>query len=163
MSMGSEDVLRRRSVEQLTTFLIDGHLFGIDVLKIEEVTGKQKVYEVPRSPNFIRGLVNLRGQIVTALGLRELFQKESSRSEDQMSVVCKIDGNLVALVVDSIGDVVEIERSLFESPPDTIPSEVRGFIKGIYKMNGQLMSVIDLGAIEKEFSPTTEQPNTRIN
>jgi purine-binding chemotaxis protein CheW len=70
---------------------------------------------------------------------------------------------LVALVDDSIGDVVEIERSLFESPPDTIPAEVRRFIKGIYKMNGQLMSVIDLGAIEKEFSPNTDPATTRIN
>ncbi|MBM4253489.1 MAG: chemotaxis protein CheW [Deltaproteobacteria bacterium] len=163
MSATAIDYVRRRPVEQLTTFLIDGHLFGIDVLKIEEVTGKQKVYEVPRSPSFIRGLVNLRGQIVTALGLRELFQKDSSRREDQMSVVCKLDGNLVALVVDSIGDVVEIERSLFESPPDTIPAEVRRFIKGIYKMNGQLMSVIDLAAIEKEFSPNTDPATTRIN
>jgi purine-binding chemotaxis protein CheW len=163
MSAAAMDVTRRRPVEQLTTFFIDGHLFGVDVLKIEEVTGKQRVYEVPRAPAFIRGLVNLRGQIVTALGLRELFQKPAHASEDQMSVVCKLDGNLVALVVDSIGDVVEIERSLFESPPDTIPAEVRRFIKGIYKMNGQLMSVIDLGAIEKEFAPSTETATTRMN
>ena len=152
-----------KAVEQITTFYIDGDLFGIDVLKIEEVTGKHKVFEVPRAPGFVRGLVNLRGQIATALGLRELFLKSTNLEKEKMSVVCKLDGNLVALVVDSIGDVVEIERSFFEPPPDTIPGEIRRFIKGIYKMNGSFMSVIDLDSIGKEFAPTVDPATGRIN
>lgn len=144
------------AIEQLTTFVIDGDLFGIEVMKVQEVTGTPLVFGVPLAPSFVRGLVNLRGQIATALGLREIFSKPPKVSGDLMSVVCKIDGNLVSLIVDSIGDVVEIDGSRFEPPPDTIPPEVRRFIKGIYKMNGALLSVLDLETLAKELSPSTE-------
>lgn len=139
--------------DQLTTFQIDGDIFGIEVTKVQEVTGQPVVYTVPLAPGFVRGLINLRGQIATAVGLRELFCRNSNQ-ENQMSVVCKIDGNLVSLVVDSIGDVVEVERANFELPPDTIEPEVRRFIKGIYKLNGVLLSVLNLETLAKELSPT---------
>lgn len=147
--------------EQLTTFYVDGDLFGIEVLRVQEVTGSPSVFAVPLAPPFVRGLVNLRGQIATALGLREVFSKSGNGSENQMSVICKVDGNLVSLIVDSIGDVVEVDGSKFESVPDTIPSEIRRFIKGIYKMNGALLSVLDLEALAKELSPSTEAASER--
>ncbi len=142
--------------EQLTTFYVDGDLFGIEVLRVQEVTGTPSMFAVPLAPEFVRGLVNLRGQIATALGLREIFSKEGKNDGNQMSVICKIEGNLVSLIVDSIGDVVEVESSAFEPVPDTIPAQIKRFIKGIYKMNGALLSVLDLEAIAKELSPGTE-------
>ncbi len=140
--------------EQLTTFNVGNDLFGIEVMKIQEVTGELTVIPVPLAPNFVRGLINLRGQIATAMGLRELFGQPAMTSAKPMSVVCKIDGNLVSLAVDAIGDVVEVERANFESAPDTVPAEIRRFIRGIYKMNGQLLSVLDLETLAKELSPT---------
>ncbi len=140
--------------EQLTTFYIGEDLFGIEVMKVQEVTGHTNVVPVPLAPSFVRGLVNLRGQIATALGLRELFGRESDFNRDQVSVVCKMDGNLVSLIVDSIGDVVEVDGLKFESAPDTIPLGVRKFIKGIYKMDGVLLSVVDLETVTNELSPT---------
>lgn len=142
--------------EQLTTFYIDGDLFGIDVLRVQEVTGTPVTFPVPLAPSFVRGLVNLRGQIATALGLREIFLKSNSGTQDQMSVICKIDGSTVALVVDSIGDVVEVNRSTFEPVPDSIPPNVKQFLRGIYKLNGALLSVLDLDAIAKELSANPE-------
>jgi purine-binding chemotaxis protein CheW len=142
--------------EQLTTFYIGTDLYGIEVMKVQEVTGNPNVVPVPLAPPFVRGLINLRGQIATALGLRELFGKQTSNQAEQMSVVCKIDGNLVSLIVDNIGDVVEVEAAQFESAPDTIPADLRRYIKGIYKMNGALLSVIDLDTLAKELSPATE-------
>ena len=147
---------------QLTTFYIGEDLFGIEVMKVQEVTGTPLVVPVPLAPNFVRGLINLRGQIATALGMRELFGRNTQTQEEQMSVVCKIDGNLVSLIVDSIGDVVEVENAHFEDPPDTIPNDVRRFIKGIYKMNGVLLSVIDLETLSRELSPSDEK-QTELN
>lgn len=147
--------------DQLTTFQIDGDVFGIEVTKVQEVTGQPLVYTVPLAPQFVRGLINLRGQIATAVGLRELFCR-GSKQENQMSVVCKLDGNLVSLIVDSIGDVVEVDRSKFELPPDTISPDVRRFIKGIYKMNGILLSVLNLETLAKELSPTEITAITNI-
>lgn len=107
--------------------------------------------------------MNLRGQIATAIGLRELFDKSSKDIESRMSVICKIDGNLVSLIVDSIGEVVEVEESRFETVPDTIPQQVRRFIKGVYKMNGAFLSVLDLEALASELSPSTEADSGRNN
>lgn len=141
-----------KGTEQLTTFSVAGDLFGIEVLKVQEVAGAATVVPVPLAPPFVHGLVNLRGQIATALGLRELFNKDARKDSNQMSVVCRIEGNLVSLVADTIGDVVEVERQRFEPPPDTVPPEVRRYIKGIYKMNGALLSVIDLDILSQELS-----------
>lgn len=146
------------ATEQLTTFYVGKELFGIEVMRVQEVTGTPSVVPVPLAPPFVRGLINLRGQIATALGLRELFNQEASAQE--MSVVCRLDGNLVSLVVDSIGDVLELEKSGFEHTPDTIPFEIRKYIKGVYKMDGSFLSVIDLDVLAKELSPITESTGT---
>lgn len=150
------------NTELLTTFYIGKDLFGIEVMKVQEVTGTPMVISVPLAPSFVCGLINLRGQLATALGLRELFGLASEKNLNQMSVVCRIEGNLVSLIVDSIGDVVEADRSRFESPPDTIPQGVRKFVKGIYKLNGRLLSVVDLEKLAKELSPSTESNENRV-
>ncbi len=144
-------------VEQLTTFYVGHELFGIEVMKVQEVTGNPHVVPVPLAPEFVRGLVNLRGQIATAVGLSELFaQKKNENKKEEMSVVCKSEGNLISLVVDSIGDVVEVDRHKFEKTPDTVPQTLRRFVKGVYKMDGVLLSVLDIETIFKELSPISE-------
>lgn len=147
----------------LTTFHIGQDFFGIEVMKVQEVTGTPVVIPVPLAPRFVRGLINLRGQLATALGLRELFGVDKTVSKNQMSVVCRMEGNLVSLMVDSIGDVVEARGENFEAPPETMPSGVRQFVKGIYKMNGTLLSLLDLDKLSKELSPSVESVETRRN
>lgn len=139
--------------QQLATFFVDGDLFGIEVMRVQEVTGETKMFSVPLAPNLVRGLVNLRGQIATAVGLRQAFSKSENEKGSQMSVVCKVDGMLISLIVDSIGDVVEVDGANYESAPDTVPDDVKKYVKGIYKMDGVLMSVLDLDMIAKELSP----------
>lgn len=150
---------KQNKIEQLTTFYIGSDLFGIEVMKVQEVFRNPSVVPVPLAPKFVRGLINLRGQIATALGLRELFGRPTTELSDQMSVVCKIDGNLVSVIVDSIGDVVEVDGTRFEAAPETIPLNIRRYIKGIFKMDGVLLSVIDLDQLSKELSPATESLN----
>jgi len=149
------------ATELFTTFHIGNDFFGIEVMKVQEVTNTPTIIPVPLAPKFVRGLINLRGQLATALGLRELFGGDLSDIKNQMSVVCRMDGNLVSLMVDSIGDVVEADGRSFEPPPDTLPLGLRSFVKGIYKMNGKLLSVLDLEKISKELSPTAESNDSR--
>lgn len=143
----------QNSSKQLATFFVDGDQFGIEVMRVQEVTGETRLFNVPLAPHLVRGLVNLRGQIATAIGLREAFSKATVSKESQMSVVCKVDGMLISLIVDSIGDVVEVDGARFEPAPDTIPDEIKKYVKGIYKMDGVLLSVLDLDVIGKELSP----------
>ena len=140
--------------ELITTFYIGKDMYGIEVMKVQEVTRSPTVIQVPLAPPFVLGLINLRGQLATALGLRELFGTAKAESGEQMSVVCRMDGNLISLIVDTIGDVIEMDRKLYEAPPDTIPVGIKRFIKGIYKMNGALLSVLDLEKLSKELSPS---------
>lgn len=141
------------STEQLTTFYVGDSLFGIEVMKVQEVTGGSHITSVPRAPQFISGLINLRGQIATAVNLNALFRDKTELQDNQMTVVCHFEGGLVSLIVDSIGDVVEVDKKQFEKTPEILPGNVRKYIKGIYKMNGSLMSVLDIEKIFEELSP----------
>ena len=151
---GAHSIVAEESedLQQITTFFIDGGLYGIEVMRVQEVSGPSNVAPVPLAPDFVRGLVNLRGQIATSVGLRQLFGAAAGKDTGRASVVCRIGGNLVSLTVDSIGDVVGVDRSQFEATPQTIPEQFKRFLKGIYKMNGVLLSVIDLDAIAQELN-----------
>ncbi|HMN68514.1 MAG TPA: chemotaxis protein CheW [Bdellovibrionales bacterium] len=155
--------MSQKITELITTFHIGSDIFGIEVGSVQEVAKQSQIVPVPLAPKFVRGLVNLRGQIATAVGLREMFNHNSAdKKGEEMSVICKIDGNLVSLIVDSIGDVVEMEQANFETPPHTLPPDVRKYIKGIYKADGSFLSVLDLSRISRELSPTIET-SSRIN
>lgn len=147
--------------EQFTTFTVNGECFGIEISKVQEVAGVPVLSHVPLAPPFVKGLVNLRGQIATAMGLREIFNLSKSEGSETMSVVCRIDGNLVALVVDQIGDVIEVDNSMFEQAPDTIVAGIRRYLKGVYKLNGRLLSIVEIDAIAKELLPPEESNSSR--
>lgn len=146
---------------QFTTFYLGSDLFGIDVMRVQEITQNTTVVHVPLAPEFVRGLVNLRGQIATALGLRQLFGLEAGLAEDQMSVVCKMEGNLVSLLVDSIGDVLEVQEEKYEPAPDTVDSSIRKYLKGVYKIDGNLLSILDVDRLSNELSNSIDL--TEIN
>lgn len=137
--------------QQLCTFYVDQLYLGIDVQKVQEVIRYQSMTRVPLAPNAISGLINLRGQIVTALDLRNRLGL-SRRSDDTlpMNVVVRDGENAVSLLVDRIGDVVEVGSEDFESPPATVRSEIRKLILGCYKLPGQLLLVLDTDQVLDE-------------
>lgn len=134
------------SAHQFSTFYVADRLYGINVSAVQEVTKALAITEVPLAPNFIHGLINLRGQIATAVGLHELFGLKSENSE-LMNVVCREDNMLISLLVDRIGDVVELDEKLFENTPDTVTDEVAKYMSGVYKISGELLSIIDVNKI----------------
>ncbi|MBU6176091.1 MAG: chemotaxis protein CheW, partial [Planctomycetes bacterium] len=109
---------------QFSTFYLGDRLYGIDVMKVQEVTNALPLTRVPLSPGFVHGLINLRGQISTAIGLRELFQLEPAAGGGSMNVVCRIKDTLFSFVVDQIGDVMELDDHSFEDAPDTVPDAI---------------------------------------
>ena len=140
------------STTQLITFQVGKDTYGIEVNHVQEVTRTPNVVSVPLAPAFVLGLVNLRGQVAMALGLRELFQLPKNSDLEQMSVICKIEGGLVSLLVDSIGDVVEVDITQYERTPENVPVGVRRFLSGVYKMQDSLLSVVDLQKFSSELS-----------
>ena len=136
--------------KQFSTFTIDGRLYGIDVMKVQEVTKPLQVTLMNTAPPYIKGLINLRGQIATAIGLRELLGLNPENSMEKMTVVCKVEDVLLSLLVDNIGDVIEVQDNKFENTPHTIPPNIRMFMQGVYKTENVILSILNLEAILNE-------------
>jgi purine-binding chemotaxis protein CheW len=129
---------------QLCTFFLQGLFFGVEVEKVQEVIRYQEMTRIPLSPPVIAGLINLRGQIVTAVDLRQQLDLAARKSgELPMNVVIRRDDGPISLLVDEIGDVVEVEEQSFEHAPDTLDGKKRSFIRGVYKLKQQLLLLLD--------------------
>ncbi|MGE3609338.1 MAG: chemotaxis protein CheW [Bacteriovoracaceae bacterium] len=135
------------SSNQFSTFRVDGRLYGVNVKLVQEITKPMPITKVPLAPDFIHGLINLRGQIVTAIGVRELFELSKENSEKSINVVCKSDGLLLSLIADEIGDVLELEDKDFEELPETVSMGVSRFLSGVYKIPNEILSVVDIKKI----------------
>lgn len=132
------------NTRQFCTFFVNGLFFGVDVLKVQEVIRYQEMTRVPLSPLMVEGLINLRGQIVTAVDLRrrlDLALRDPARLP--MNVVVRSDDGAVSLLVDEIGDVVEIQDDIYERPPETLRGVTRELVQGVYKLKEQLLLILD--------------------
>jgi purine-binding chemotaxis protein CheW len=143
--------------EQYTTFSIDDRLYGIDVMKVQEVTRSLPITEVPMAPDYVCGLINLRGQIATAISLRRLFGIPGKGPSEEMNVVCRIDGMLFSFLVDWIGDVTEVGDDLREPAPATVDPQVRRFIDGICRLPGSLLSIVNIDHISKAINAAAQK------
>ncbi|MGB8650543.1 MAG: chemotaxis protein CheW [Mycobacteriales bacterium] len=129
---------------QYCTFYADGMYFGIGVREVQEVLQYQDMVQVPLASPVVRGLINLRGQIVTAIDLRRrLGLPDRPDDVDPMNVVVRTDDGAVSLLVDQIGDVVEVDERAFEAPPETLGGRARELIEGVYKLDGELLLILD--------------------
>jgi purine-binding chemotaxis protein CheW len=130
--------------QQFCTFYLDGLVFGVEVEKVQEVIRHQPTTRVPLAPSVLGGLINLRGQIVTAVDLRRRLEMPERPAEmAPMNVVVRTDDGAVSLLVDEIGDVVEVTESAFEPPPATLQGVSRELIRGAYKLTGALLLLLD--------------------
>ena len=135
-----------------TTFYVAERLYGIDVLRVQEVTKCLPIARVPLGPKFVLGLINLRGQISTAISVRELFNIHDAAPLDQMNVVCRLNDVLISFMVDRVGDVLELESKDYEIAPETVPDSIRRFIECVYKTPTSLLSVVDVDKIADFFA-----------
>ena len=132
------------NTKQFCTFFVNGLFFGIEVLKVQEVIRYQEMTRVPLAPATIQGLINLRGQIVTAVDLRRRLELPP-READQlpMNVVVRSEDGAVILLVDEIGDVVEIQDDIYEQPPETLKGVARELVQWVYKLKERLLLILD--------------------
>jgi purine-binding chemotaxis protein CheW len=131
--------------KQYATFWLGNGLYGIEVERVREVLRQQAITSVPLAPPTVAGLINLRGQVVTTVDLRERLQLRTRNGESQpMLVVVLVAGESIALLVDRIGGVVDVSDDQFEPPPDTLTGTVRELVVGAYKVEGQLLLGLDV-------------------
>lgn len=135
---------RTEQSRQYATFFVGGLFFGINVTEVQEVLRFQEMTRVPLAPPVIEGLINLRGQIVTALDMRRRLSL-SPREAGQlpMNMVVRSEDGPVSLLVDEIGDVLAVQADQFESPPEHLPAVHQQLLEGVYKLDNRLLLALD--------------------
>ena len=131
--------------QKFSTFYLDGLLFGIEVEKIQEVLNYQEITPVPLAPPVVLGLINLRGQIITAVDLRQRlgFHKPAD-SRLSINIVVRTNVEALSLLVDGVGEVVEVGEETFAPPPETMDPKSRDLIRGVHKLSGRLMHILSM-------------------
>jgi purine-binding chemotaxis protein CheW len=126
------------------TFIVDHLFFGVPVDDVQEVVRQQDMSVVPLARSEIRGLINLRGQIVTAIDMRRRLRLPAPTGEVRlMNVLIKTPDGAVSLLVDQIEDVLEVPVDAIEQPPDTLQGEVRNLITGACKLKDRLLLLVN--------------------
>jgi purine-binding chemotaxis protein CheW len=129
---------------QFSTFFVADLFFGVDVLHVQEVLRSQQMTTVPQAPAVIEGLINLRGQIVTAIDMRRrLGLSERPRDRTPINMVVRTSDGAVSLLVDEIGDVLDVDSGAYERPPQNLDPAAKDLIRGVYKMKDRLLLVLD--------------------
>jgi purine-binding chemotaxis protein CheW len=136
---------------KICTFHVDDFYFGIDVHQIQEVIRYQEMTDVPLTNETIRGLINMRGQIVTAIDMRRRLNF-SPLPIDRMPtniIVYTYDDGAVSFLVDAIGDVIDIPVTMFENPPENLKGPVRQVLSEVCQLEKQLLLIMDIEQVLK--------------
>ena len=130
---------------QLVTFSIGEEEFGVDILKVQEIIRTMEITKVPRAPDFVEGVINLRGKVIPIIDLRRRFSLQS-RAHDKHTriIVIEINNMIVGFVVDSVSEVLRIPSSTVEPPPPVVSGLESEYISGVGKLEDRLLILLDL-------------------
>ncbi len=132
-----------QEARQYCTFTVAGLHFGVAVSEVQEVLRHQRMTRVPRAPKVVRGLINLRGQIVTSVDMRSQLGLGSDPPEPAMNVIVRSRGEVVSLLVDDIGDVIDVGDRVLEPAPSTLSERVRDVIYGVMALPDTILLVLN--------------------
>ncbi|MDQ2842091.1 MAG: chemotaxis protein CheW [Acidobacteriota bacterium] len=146
------------SIHRYITFYVGDMFFGIEVLKVQELLRYQEITSVPLAPDVVEGLINLRGQIVTAVDMRRRLNL-GPRADGvmPMNIVVRSADGAVSLLVDEIGDVLEPPSSIHEPPPATMPEVDKEIIECVCKLDGKLLLVLNTGRVLQTSSDSVQR------
>ncbi|MEF3697216.1 chemotaxis protein CheW [Desulfolutivibrio sp.] len=130
---------------QLVTFSIGEEEFGVDILKVQEIIRMMEITKVPRAPDFVEGVINLRGKVIPIIDLRKRFGL-STREHDKHTriIVIEINNMIVGFVVDSVSEVLRIPSNTVEPPPPVVSGLESEYISGVGKLEDRLLILLDL-------------------
>ena len=131
---------------QYVTFYLGDRFFGIPVTEVQELVKCQEITPVPLAPPEIEGLTNLRGQIVTAINLRHSLRLGPRPAyQSPMNIVVRSEEGAISLVVDELGDIIDVPVSTYERPPSTMPAHEKDLISDVCKLEDRLLLVLNTG------------------
>jgi purine-binding chemotaxis protein CheW len=143
----SSTALKRHDDEllQLVTFSISEEEFGVDILKVQEIIRTMEISKVPRAPDFVEGVINLRGKVIPIIDLRRRFGlAHKKHDKNTRIIVIEMTDVIVGFVVDAVSEVLRIPASTVEPPPPVVAGMDSEYISGVGKLESSLLSLLDL-------------------
>lgn len=131
------------------TFFLAGEEYGLEILKVSEIIGMQPITRVPRMPEFVRGVINLRGKVIPITDLRKKFNMELDGVDDSCIIVVQMKGIQTGIVVDRVSEVVAIAEADIEDAPSFGAGIHTEFLLGIGKQNGRVKLLLDIDKVLK--------------
>ena len=136
-----EDAMKDRYL----TFRVGDEVFGIDIMYVTEIVGMQKITEVPDMPDFVRGVVNLRGQVIPVIDIRARFSMETREYDDRTCIiVVNFDEKSIGIIVDMVNEVLDIPSENISAPPNVGTSEKSRYINGMGRVNESVKILLDV-------------------
>jgi purine-binding chemotaxis protein CheW len=149
--------------EQLVVFGLASELYGVEIGRVQEIIRMQAITEVPRAPQFVEGVINLRGGIIPVVDLRKRFgMSNDAHDKDTRIVVVEMGGQRVGLVVDRVSEVLRVPKSDIEPPSALVTTVDSAYLRAIAKLEDQLVILLDLDRVlnidERELLARTDLP-----
>ncbi|MCH9844288.1 MAG: chemotaxis protein CheW [Alphaproteobacteria bacterium] len=150
-------------IEQLVTLVVDNQVFGIPILQVQDIVEPKNITSVPRAPSFVCGVLNLRGRIVTVIDLQVCMGKRDKYEnyEGQMSVTVEYEGDLYTLLIDDIGDVLNIHQSQVGKVPKNLDDALRDVSSGIVQLEDELLSILSVPMLFKRLEYLSVNSNQK--
>lgn len=138
----------RKDIVELATFYIDNALCGMDILKIQEINKLMQMTTVPKAPDYVLGILNLRGQIVTIIDLgKKLGLGKTKMDNDPRNIIVNSPGGHIGLLVSKISDVVSVDTERIESAPANMSGIQGEYFTGVYKTSNNLIGILDVDKV----------------
>lgn len=137
---------------QLVAFNLGDEEFGVDIMQVQEIIRMQEVTRIPQAPDFVKGVINIRGKIIVVVSLDKCLGLESKETDEHSRIiVVEVGGSVVGMVVDSVSEILSIQESSIEPAPDIIASKINAdYLKGVGKLENRLLILLDLEKILTE-------------
>ena len=130
---------------QLVTFTLGEEEFGVDILRVQEIIRMMPVTRVPAAPAFVEGIINLRGKVIPVIDMRARFGLRAGAADERTRImVVEMGGRVAGFIVDSVSQVLRLPASTVEAPPAVIEGGGSDFIRGVGKLEGRLLLLLDL-------------------
>jgi len=135
-------------VEQLVCFQVGGETYGVDIAAVHEIIRMQEITSVPRTPDFVEGVINLRGRVIPVIDLhKRLGLPAVNETQNSRIIVVEVEGVTVGMIVDSVSEVLRLAADRIDDPPAVIAGVDSAFIRGVGRLDDSLIILMDLNAV----------------
>ncbi|MDT8370549.1 MAG: chemotaxis protein CheW [Gammaproteobacteria bacterium] len=143
--MSEENKLANDPILQWVTFQLEDETYGMNVMQVQEVLRITEIAPVPGAPDYVLGIINLRGNVVTVIDTRRRFGLSSKQPDDMARIiVAEVDGNVIGMLVDSVAEVVYLHQSQIETAPNVSNDDSSRFIQGVSSQDDKLLILVDV-------------------